>query len=164
MAARRARIRPHRVRVQRGVADPAPGADFSKQRSGFSTCHRLPGLEGADRTGFRVPPARQADLGPLPGLVGLAAADAQPQAAGDDGDVLDMEGNKFGAAQRAGEAEQQQRAVAPAAGALIAGGEQLAQHVQRQRGGLAHRAAMRAQARPAAAPGYRGAPGSMAGR
>ena len=105
----------HRIRVQRGVADAIAGADVTKQWPGFSPGHRLPGLEGAHRTGFRMPPARQTDLGPLPRLVGLAAADAQPQAAGDDGDVLDMEGNQFGAAQRGGEAEQQQCAIAPAA-------------------------------------------------
>ena len=95
---------------------PPAGADAAEQRPGFSLGHRLPGLEGQHRTGFRVPAARQADLGPLPGLVGLAPADAQPQAAGDDGDVLDLQGDEFGAAQRGGEAEQQQRAVAPAAG------------------------------------------------
>ena len=89
--------------------------------------------------------ARQADLGPLPRLVGFAAADAQPQPAGDDGDVLDTQRNQFGAAQRAGEAEQQQRAVAPAARALVAGRQQLAQHGERQRRGLAGRAAVAAQ-------------------
>jgi hypothetical protein len=39
-------------------------------------------------------------------------------------------------AQRAAEAEQQQLAVTPAARALVPGGEQLAQHRQRQGGGL----------------------------
>ena len=92
-----------------------------------------------------MPPARQADLGALPGLVGLSARDAQPQAAGDDGHILDMQGNQFGAAQRTNEAEQQQRPVAAAAGALVAGGQQLAQHGQGQRRGLPHRAAVLAQ-------------------
>jgi hypothetical protein len=45
-----------------------------------------------------MPPARQADLGPLPRLVGFSPNDAQPQAAGDDCDILDMESNQFGAA------------------------------------------------------------------
>jgi hypothetical protein len=52
-------------------------------------------------------PARQADLGPLPRLVGLAAANAQPEPVGDDGDVFGAQDNQFRAAQRADEAEQQ---------------------------------------------------------
>ena len=44
-----------------------------------------------------------------------------------------MESHQLGAAQRAGKAEQQQRTVAAAAGALIAGGNQLAQLDERQR-------------------------------
>ena len=55
-------------------------------------------------------PAGQADLGPLPGRVGLAARNPQPEPAGDLGDVLDLERNQLGAAQRAGEAEQQEQA------------------------------------------------------
>jgi hypothetical protein len=47
---------------------------------------------------LRVPPACQADLGPLPRLVGLSPPNAQPQPTGDDGDVLDVERNQFGAA------------------------------------------------------------------
>jgi hypothetical protein len=63
---------------------------------------------------------RQADLGPLPCLVGLAAAYAQLEAVGGDGDVFGVEGNRLRAAQRADEAEQQQRPVTPAAGAVVA--------------------------------------------
>ena len=70
-------------------------------------------------------PTRQADLGPLPFLVGLAAADAQPQPTGHDGDVLDVQGHQFGLAERADETEQQQHPVAPPAGALIARRQQL---------------------------------------
>ena len=80
--------------------------------------------------------AGQADLGPLPGRVGLAARNAEPEPAGDLGDVLDLQRHQLGAAQRAGEAKQQQGPVAPAAGGSIAGGDQLAQHGQRQRGGF----------------------------
>lgn len=60
--------------------------------------------------------ARQADLGPLPGLVGFSPGDAQPQTAADAGDILDLQGDEFGAAQRAGEAEQEEQTVASAAG------------------------------------------------
>jgi transposase len=60
------------------------------------------------------------------------------------GDVLDA-GHELRAAERAGEAEQQERAVAPAARARITGGEQLAQLRQAQSRGLAHRPAMREQ-------------------
>ena len=49
-----------------------------------------------------MPAARQADLGPLPGLVGFAAGDAQPQTAADLGDILDLQGERVrsGAARR----------------------------------------------------------------
>jgi hypothetical protein len=88
----------------------------------------LPGLERAHRAGFGVFAARQADLGPLPRLVSFAASDAQPEPAGDDGHILDLERHQFGAAQRAGEAEQQQGAITPAAGTRIAGQKNLPQH------------------------------------
>ena len=154
----------NRVGMQRGLADPIAGADFSKQRPGFAFGHRLPGLERPHRAGFHKSPARQADLRPLPRLVGLSPADAQPQPAGDDGDVLDAERDQFGAAQRADEAEQQQRAVAPAAGALIAGeqesGAALSGSGPRPCAPAGHACA----ARPAAGPGCRDAPGSTANR
>ena len=155
---------PHGIGMQRGVADAIAGADFAKQRPGFALGHRLPGLERPHRAGLDMSPARQADLGPLPRLVGFAAANAQPQPAGHHGDVLDAKRNQFGAAQRAGEAEQQQRAVAPAAGALVAGRQNLAQHGERQGGGLAAPGGRGCAARPAAGPGCRDAPGSTAGR
>ena len=61
------------------------------------------------------------------------------------GDILDPERHQLRAAQRADKAEQQQRAVAPAARSLIAGCQQLAQHRQGQRGGFLHRAAVGAE-------------------
>jgi hypothetical protein len=73
---------------------------------------------------------------PLPGLVGLGPDDAQPQAAGDHGHVLDLQRHQLRAAQRPGEAEQQQSTVTPAACAGIAGGDEPAQHGERQRRGL----------------------------
>ena len=56
-----------------------------------------------------MPAARQAEFGALPGRIGLAAADLQAQPAGDVGDVVGLQRDQLGAAQRAGEAEQQQR-------------------------------------------------------
>jgi hypothetical protein len=70
---------PNRIGMQRGVADPIPGAHFSKERAGLAPRHRLPGLEGADRTGFDMAPTRQADLSPLPCPIGLSPNDAQAQ-------------------------------------------------------------------------------------
>ena len=154
----------HGIGMQRGVADAVAGADFSKQRPGFASGHRLPGLERPHRAGLNMPSARQADLRPLPCLVGLAAADAQAQPAGDDGDVFDLQRHQFGAAQRADEAEQQQRAITPAAGALITGGQQLAQHRQGQRGGLLHRTGMRPQHALQRTLDVAMAPGSTPGR
>jgi aryl carrier-like protein len=111
---------------------------------------REQGIELPLRALFEHPaPAAQASLwrsrSNSPRLVGLSPDDAQPQPAGGDGDVLDMESHQFGAAQRAGEAEQQQGAVAAAAGAAVAGGEQLAQLDERQRRRLAGRPAAGAQ-------------------
>ena len=45
--------------------------------------------------------ARQADFRPLPRLVGLPPRDAQAQAAGDVGDILDLQGNQFRSANAA---------------------------------------------------------------
>ena len=81
----------HGIGVQRRVADAAGSADLPEQRPGPPFGHRLPSVEGQHRAGLGVPAARQADLRPLPGLVGLAPADAQPQPAGDHGHVLDLQ-------------------------------------------------------------------------
>jgi hypothetical protein len=68
----------------------------------------------------------------------MGSNDAQPQAAGDDRNVFHANCHQFRAAQCADEAKQQQRTVAPAAGGVVAGGENLAQHRQGERRGLAH--------------------------
>ena len=81
MPTRWARIRRTASGCSAAVADAPAGADAAKQRPGFSFGHRLPGLEGAHRTGLGMAATWQADLGPLPRLVGLAAANAQPQPA-----------------------------------------------------------------------------------
>ena len=69
----------HRVRMQRFVGDAVAGADAAKQRAGFVLCHCLPGFKRAQWAGLDMAAARQADLGPLPCLVGLATGDAQTQ-------------------------------------------------------------------------------------
>ena len=74
----------------------------------------------------------------LPRLVRLAAQQAQPQAAGH---VLDLQRYQLGVAERAGEADQQQRAVAPAAGGAVARRKELAQQGQGEGRALPHRAA-----------------------
>jgi hypothetical protein len=107
---------PDGIGMQRSVADPITGADSSKERLGFSAGDRLPGLERAHGAGFHVASARQADLSPLPCLIGFSPKDAQSEPVGDDSDVFDAERHQFGAGQRTDEAEQQQRAVTPAAG------------------------------------------------
>ena len=97
---------PHRIGMQRGVANPITGADFSKQRPGFSASDCLPGLERAHRAGFHMASARQADLSPLPCLIGFSPNDAQSEPVGDDADVLNTQRHQLGAAQCADEAEQ----------------------------------------------------------
>jgi hypothetical protein len=49
--------------------------------------------------------ARQGQPQP-PALPGFAAANAQPEPVGNDGDVFDTQGDQFRAAERADEAEQ----------------------------------------------------------
>ena len=78
---------PDGIRMQRGVADPITGADFSKQRPGFPAGDRLPGLEGAHRAGFH-----------------MASTLSEP--VGDDADVLNTQRHELGATQCADEAEQ----------------------------------------------------------
>ena len=72
--------------------------------------------------------------------IGLAAGDPKPEPARDDAHVLHLQRHQFGAAQRAGQADQQQRAVAPAAGARVAGGNEPPQQRQRERRRLSYRA------------------------
>ena len=130
--------------VERRLADRAAGADPAEQRAGAALGHRLPGLEGAHGTGLGVPAARQAKLSPLSGPVRLAAADAQAQPVLRGQDILDLQRHQLGAAERGREADQQQGAVAPAAGGDVAGGDQVAQHGEGERR-LPHRPAALAQ-------------------
>jgi hypothetical protein len=72
-----------------------------------------------------VAAARQPDLGPLPCRIGLAATGAQTQTVGIDPHVFDLERHQLGAAQCAGEAEQEKRPIMPAAGGTVTSGQQL---------------------------------------
>ena len=90
-------------------------------------------------------PARDADLGPVPGGIGLAAPDAQAQAGGHRHHVFDPECHQFGASQRRREADEQQGAVAPAACRYVAGGDEPAQGGKGQGGRLADGPAVLAQ-------------------
>jgi hypothetical protein len=128
-----------------GVANPVAGADAAEQRSCLPFGGRLPGVEGPDGAGLDMAAARQADLGPLPCLVGLAAPDPELQPAGNLGNILDPERHKFRAPQGAGETEEQQRPVPPPARAYVTGGQQLAQDVEREGGGLRDRPTLRPQ-------------------
>jgi hypothetical protein len=80
---------------------------------------------------------RAAGRSPPSALPGRSCrGNAQTQSVGVHLPDLDAERHQFGAAQRAGETEQQKRAIAPSAGGAVAGGEQLPRHRQRQGGGL----------------------------
>jgi hypothetical protein len=72
-------------------ANAVPGANAAEQRLGLALRHDLSVLEGAQRAGFHVLAARQADFGPQPVRIGLAAGDVQPQAAGGDRHILDLQ-------------------------------------------------------------------------
>jgi hypothetical protein len=99
------------------VASPTPSPLLIVRNSGPALRRTLPGRERPHRTRLDIAPARRSPPRARPGRscrAGCAGA-ARP----DLGDVLDMDRNKFGAAQCAGEAEQQQRAVAPSTRARI---------------------------------------------
>ena len=81
-----------------------------------------PALEGDHRVGLLVAARRDADLLARRLGVGLAAPDAQQQAAVDLADVGAVEGSDLGAAQGAGEAEEEDAVVAHVAEALLRGG------------------------------------------
>ena len=136
----------HRVGVQRGVADPAAGADPAEQRPGLALGHRLPGLERPHRAGLDMLAPRQADLGPLPRLVGLAprrcaaAARRRRRATSSTCSATSSERRSAPAKPNSSRARSRRpRAV------RVAGGEQLAQHGEGQRRGLLRRPAVAAQ-------------------
>ena len=59
-----------------------------------------------------MPAAGDGELDALALLLGLASADRQPQAGRDLADIVDVEPHPLGAAQSAGEAQQEQGAIA----------------------------------------------------
>jgi len=136
---------PNGVGVQRLRADAVAGADAAEQRPGLLPRDRLSVVDGAHQACLDVPAARQADLSPLPRRIGLAARDPQRNPPATIATSSTRNATNFGAAQRAGETDQQQRAVGLAAGGAIAGGDQLAQHRERQGCRFLHRAPVCAQ-------------------
>ena len=88
--------------VSPAMATPRARIWRTASRCSAASGDRLPSVERAHRAGVRVGATRQADLGPLPGLVGLSPGDAQPEVAGNRRTVLDLQGHQFGAAQCAG--------------------------------------------------------------
>ena len=71
-----------------------------------------PGRQGADWAGVRVAAERDADLAAGALLVGLGARQRDDHALGDELDVLDVDADQLGAPEGAGEAHQQESAIA----------------------------------------------------
>ena len=74
----------HRIGMQRGTADPTAFADAAEQRARLAPGDRLPSKQCLHRTGVGMLATRQADLGPLPGRIGLAPRDPDPETLGGD--------------------------------------------------------------------------------
>jgi hypothetical protein len=69
-------------------------------------------VKGSDRAGFRTGSEGNGDFPALAFLVDLAASKMDDQTFGHIPDIPDLDGDKFGAPEGAGEAGQQERAVA----------------------------------------------------
>jgi hypothetical protein len=134
-----------RLRGQCPALDRAPAVDLAEDRAEAAVAGLLPGLERAHRAGLGAAAAGDADGGPLPRGVALAAGDQQAQALGGEADVFALDGDQPAPPQRPGEAEQQEGAVAGAGEAAVAAGEQAADLGGGQRRGLAGRGAVPAQ-------------------
>ena len=100
-----------------------------------------PDLERSHRAGVGCAAPRDADAHTFIRLVALGARDQQPESVLVEGDVLVLDRDKFGAAQRTGIAEQQQRAVALTDRRVLAGCDQAAHLLGCQGRRLAYRPA-----------------------
>jgi len=110
------------VGAERGGADGAALADRPKQGAVADRRRGEPDLQSLH--GAEVGAARDGDLLTRGLRVGLGAADHDAQAVGDRGQIGDLQGEQLRATERAGEAEGDERAVAPADQGGGAGGEQ----------------------------------------
>jgi hypothetical protein len=89
---------------------PVP-VDGAEHRAVVGAQRRQPGLQGAHRAGSRCRPIRNPHAPSLPFLVGLGAADVYDQARGIERQVGHVQAHQLGAAEGAGEANQQQSPV-----------------------------------------------------
>lgn len=97
-----------------GADTPSPD-DLKKQRPGAGAPEREPRLERFDRAEAGIAGAVNADLLARSDRVGLGEPDQDLEAGLGDGDVAEVEGDEFGAAECGAEAGQHERALAGAA-------------------------------------------------
>ena len=114
----------HRRRMQPLVLQPSETVDPPEDRPRPDSALFEPALIRAHGTSRRRRAIRNADGSPGAFLVGLRAIECEHQAVGALRHVFDIERAEFGAAQAAGEADEQQGLVAPA-GQIVG---QLRQH------------------------------------
>jgi hypothetical protein len=86
--------------------------DATEHRTRGDARSRQPGLQRTHRAGVRPRAIRNADATPLAFLVGLRALLADDHASAADVQVVDVDGHQLAATERAGEANQQERAIA----------------------------------------------------
>jgi hypothetical protein len=124
-----------------GVADPVAGADFSKQPARLARGHCLPGLEGAHRAGLHMAPARQADLGPMPCLIGFSPTMRNLSLSA----TMAMSSTRRDTSSERRSAPTKPNSSSAGSRRPRALSSQLAQHRQCQRGGFLRRTGMGAQ-------------------
>ncbi len=114
----------HRRRMQALVLQPSETVDPAEHRPAPDTALLQPALIGAHGTSRRRRAIRNTDGSPGALLIGLRTIEREHQPVGALRHVFDIERAEFGAAQAAGEADEQQGLVAPA-GQIVG---QLRQH------------------------------------
>jgi hypothetical protein len=119
---------------QPASADAPSAVDGPKQRSADQTAGRQPRLERAHRTGVRIRAVQHGDFLERALLVGLGAAQAQHHPFRLEPNVADVEPDELAAPQRPGEANEQQRPIAPVDAAVATRCERRSELTDEQRG------------------------------
>lgn len=97
-----------------GGGDVAVAVDGPEDRSPCDRGEVEPAPQGGDRAGLGVGAVGEGDLSAFAFLVGLGAAQGDPDAFVSCLEVADVEGDQFGAAERPGEADEEQGLVTAA--------------------------------------------------
>ncbi|CAN7630396.1 hypothetical protein LJR225_004852 [Phenylobacterium sp. LjRoot225] len=120
----------------------ASAGDLPERGAGRDLRPFEPGAQRRDRASRRTFAGRNLDLGAFAAAVGLRARDQQGETGLGPRQVFQVDGGELGAAQCAGEANEDQGAVAQASETVVAGVDQPADLRRSDGGGMAAAAAM----------------------